>query len=145
VAQLLELARLTWQHPAIGTLPAIERLLGDPDLAADVAHGHAPRDLLQDRRNLLDGKALSLHGMPSWPVGRIVPRNSPSAWTEKPGAPHRLFLWRLPSAIAMAGGLGGPKTLVNSADDPLSSVTIEKVLYPVIFAQNRVFHQSNVR
>src|SRR5262249_13069911 len=88
VAQLLELARLTRQHAAVGLPPAIEGLLGDPNLAADVAHSHARRDLLQDRRNLLDGKALSLHGTPSWPVGRIVPRTSPSRWTEKPGAPH---------------------------------------------------------
>src|SRR5262249_18446786 len=64
--------------------------LGDPELAADVAHSHASRDLLQDRRNLLDGKALSLHGTPSWPVDRIVPRNSPSGWTEKSGAPQHV-------------------------------------------------------
>src|SRR5262245_17590670 len=88
VKQLLELARLARQHPPVDLLPAIERLLGDSDLAADVADGHASCDLLQDRRNLLNGKALSLHGTPSWPVGRIVPRNSRAVWTEKPGAPH---------------------------------------------------------
>jgi hypothetical protein len=33
VAQLLQLAGFTWRHAAIDLLPAIERLLGDPDLA----------------------------------------------------------------------------------------------------------------
>ena len=60
----------------------------DSDLAADVTHGHASRDLLQDRRDLFDGKALSLHGRSSWPPGRIVPGTSPSAWADPPGAPH---------------------------------------------------------
>ena len=54
----------------------------------------------------------------------------------------RLFLWRLPTPIVIQRG---SSALVNSANDPLSSVAIEKVLYPVIFTQNRVFRQSNVR
>ena len=50
VAQLLQLAGFTGQHPAVDLLPAVERLLGDPDLATDVADRHALRDLLQHRR-----------------------------------------------------------------------------------------------
>lgn len=34
--------------------------------------------LLQHRRDLLDGKALLLHGTFSWPIAPIVPQNSPS-------------------------------------------------------------------
>src|SRR5262249_53670280 len=73
----------------IDFLPAIERLLGDARLPAHIADGDAPLDLLQDRSDLLDGKAFSLHGTSSWPPGRIVPQNSRSMWTEIPGAPHR--------------------------------------------------------
>jgi len=69
-------------------LPAIERLLRDPDLAADISHRHPATDLLQHRRDLLDRKARLLHGTSSWPIGRIVPQNSPGVWSEKPGAPQ---------------------------------------------------------
>jgi hypothetical protein len=38
VAELLQLAGFTGRHPAIDSLPAVERLLRDPDLATDVTH-----------------------------------------------------------------------------------------------------------
>jgi hypothetical protein len=60
----------------------------DSDLATDAADRHAASDLLQHRGDLLDGKALLLHGTPSWPIGLIVPQNSPWDWPEKPGAPQ---------------------------------------------------------
>ena len=88
ILKLFQLTHLVCLQTGIYLLPAIEGLLGDPDLAAYVAYGHPSGDLLQQRRNLLDRKALLLHGTPSWPMGRIVPRNTPSEWTEKPGAPH---------------------------------------------------------
>jgi hypothetical protein len=37
-----------------------------PDLAADVADRDAAGDLLQDRRDLLDGDTLLLYGTTSW-------------------------------------------------------------------------------
>jgi hypothetical protein len=76
VTQLLELPRLAGQHAAVRLLPAIKRLLGNPDLPAHVADGHSRRYLLQHRRDLLDRKSFLLHGTPSWPIGRIVPQNS---------------------------------------------------------------------
>jgi len=89
VAQLLQLTGFTGQHSAVDLLPAVERLLGDPDLATDISHRDAPGHLLQYRRHLLDRKPFLLHGTPSWPTGRIVPQNSLSEWTEFPGARHR--------------------------------------------------------
>src|SRR4051794_40819009 len=85
VAQLLQLAGFTRQHPRVLFLPTVERLLRDPDLAADVADRHPGPDLLQHGGNLLDGKALLFHGTPSRPVGPIVPQNSPTIRSEKPG------------------------------------------------------------
>jgi hypothetical protein len=55
----------TWQHPpSAGTLG----------------------DLLQDWRNLLDGKSPFLHGTSSSPMGWIVPQSSRSLQTEEPAA-----------------------------------------------------------
>ena len=53
-AQLLELARFAGQHPAVRFLPAIERLLGNAELAADVADGRAGFGFFEDRCDLLD-------------------------------------------------------------------------------------------
>src|SRR5215207_1281825 len=55
-------SRASRGHPAVGLLPAVVRLLGDPDVATDVADGDAALRLLQDGGDLLDGKALLLHG-----------------------------------------------------------------------------------
>ncbi len=77
VTQLLQLAGLAGQHPPVHFLPAVERLLGHAGWATDVPHGNAGVHLLQDRSDLLDGKALLLHATSSWPSGRIVPQNSP--------------------------------------------------------------------
>jgi hypothetical protein len=70
LAQLLELRSFTVEHRAIRLLSSVERLLGDPDLAADVANGDLAGRLLQDRGDLLGGESLLLHGTPSradWP------------------------------------------------------------------------------
>jgi len=64
-------------------------LLGDPDLPAHIANRHPAADLLQDRGDLLDGKALLLHGTPSWPIGLIVPQDSLGLG---PKNPELLFL-----------------------------------------------------
>jgi hypothetical protein len=64
-------------------LPAVERLLRNAHLPTHVADRHAPGQLLQDRGDLLDRKALLLHGIPSWPSGRIVPQDSRCRWSEK--------------------------------------------------------------
>ena len=59
--------------------------------------------MLQDRRNLLDRKPLSLHGTPPGPLGRLVPQNSRSVWTEQPGTPHRAVF-----IDPLMGHYGGP-------------------------------------
>ncbi len=98
VAQLLQLAGFAGRHPAVDLLPAIEGLLGDPDLAADVPDGHAALDLLQDGSDLLDGKALFLHGI-------LLARRADyaatltSGWSEKPGAPHEDNRLRVTSTL----------------------------------------------
>ena len=72
-----------------GRSPPVERLLRHADLATHVPDGHARRDVLQYRRDLLDRISLLLHGTSSWPArGRLCRRNSLSGWSEKAGAPH---------------------------------------------------------
>ena len=53
-AELFELSRFARQHAAVHFLPAVERLLRDACLAADVADRDAAFDLLQDRGDLLN-------------------------------------------------------------------------------------------
>jgi hypothetical protein len=88
LTELLQLARFARRHPAVHLLPAVVRLLRDPDLATDIPDRHAAFCLLQDRGNLLDGKALLLHGISFGPPGRIMPQSSRCRWSEKPGAPQ---------------------------------------------------------
>ena len=68
LAELLQLAGFTRRHPAIDLLLAVGCLLGDRDLATDVQGLDAALALLQNRGDLLDGKALLLHGTPSWSI-----------------------------------------------------------------------------
>ena len=84
LAELLQLAGLARRHPAVDLLPAVVRLLGDPDLATDVADRDAALGLLQDGGDLLDGKALLLHGISSGPTGRIMPQSSLSRGPKNP-------------------------------------------------------------
>ena len=53
-------------------------LLGDADLATEIADRRAGLGLLQHGRDLLDGEALLLHGTASWSEGPIEPQNSHS-------------------------------------------------------------------
>ena len=84
VAELLQFPGLARRHPAVDLLPAVERLLGDPDLATDIADRDAAFDLLQHGGDLLDGKALLLHGTPPGPTGRIMPQTSPQCGPKNP-------------------------------------------------------------
>jgi len=52
------------------------------------ATGYALVGLLQYGGDVLDGKALLLHGTASWPLGLIVPQNSPWESSERAGAPQ---------------------------------------------------------
>jgi len=83
---------------------------------------------LQDRRNLLDGEALLLHGTSSWPAGRIVPRNSRSGWTEKPGAPHEH-----PPAVRLPPMLphGPSRRILRPHGEQSKRGALQRVLLPV--------------
>jgi len=74
VAELLELARFTGQHAAGRLLPAVERLLRNPDPSAQVADGAPGLGLLQDPGDLLYRMTRSLHGTLPGLSGLIVPR-----------------------------------------------------------------------
>ena len=73
--QLLGLGDL--QPPVLGA-PAVERLLGDPVLPAQIGRLRARLRLLQDPDDLLFGESLPLHGECSLSV---LPENSLSKWT----------------------------------------------------------------
>jgi hypothetical protein len=62
------------------------RLLGDSDLAANLTDRHPAPDPLQHRGDLLDGKALLLHGTPSWTDWPDWAANSRSRIRPKAGA-----------------------------------------------------------
>jgi len=42
-----------------------------------------PPSACRDRSDLLNAKALSLHGIAAWPPGRTAPQNSLSKWTQR--------------------------------------------------------------
>jgi len=75
----------------------LKRLVADPDLATDIADGDATVGLLQDGGDLLDGKALLLHGISSGPMGRIMPQLSPSDWSGKTRSPSNVHERTSPS------------------------------------------------
>ena len=90
VAQLLQLPDLARLEPAVDLFPAVERLLRDADLAAQLADGDPLLGLVQDCGNLLGRKALLLHGIALGPLGRIMPQHSLSDWSEKTRSPSPL-------------------------------------------------------
>lgn len=70
---------------AVG-LATVETLLGDPDLATEIADGDALRGLLQHGGDLLDRETL-LHGTPPGPRRTDVPQTHPANGLKK-RAPH---------------------------------------------------------
>jgi hypothetical protein len=103
VPQPLQFASLTGRHGAVDLLPAVVGLLRDPDLAIDVADRDAALGLLQDRGDLLDGKALFLHGI------------SLARWAGLCRNPH------LPI---------GPKSRSHSPVPTISAITGPALVYP---------------
>src|SRR5687767_6488034 len=63
-------------HPAVELLPAVVHLLGDPDLATDVAYRYAVLDVLQDGRRSARPKNASSSRHLLSPMGRIMPLDS---------------------------------------------------------------------
>ena len=76
LAELLQLAGFARQHATVDFLPAVERLLGDPHLAAQVTDRRAGSACFNTVVICSTEKRFFFTALPPGPTGPIVPQNS---------------------------------------------------------------------